>query len=271
MSQNPQLPLESYAVPDTIPTANILGVRVHSVSVPEMLKLMKDAIIQRKRLIVSYVNVHGMNLSYKNPRFRERLNAAEITFCDGVGLRVGAKLLGQALDHRNTPPDWIEDMARMCAENDFSIYLIGSKPGISEKAAEKLKETIPGLHIVGTYHGYFDKTSGSADNAEVIKKINDANPDLVVIGYGMPLQEFWLEESGDALTAPVLFPVGAALDYVAGETYRAPRWITDNGLEWLARLVVEPRRLWRRYVIGNPLFIFRVLRQRFTGFAHPGM
>jgi len=266
---HPELPLESYPVPETIPSVKILGVRVHSVPVTEMLMLMKNAITERKRLIISYVNVHGMNLSYVNPRFRERLNAAEITFCDGVGLRVGATLLGQSLEHRNTPPDWIEDMAKMCAENGFSVYLIGSKPGISEKAAAALQSKVPDLKIVGTYHGYFDKTAEGAENVEVIQKINDAKPDVVVVGYGMPLQEFWLEENGDKLSAPVLFPVGAALDYVAGETYRAPRWITDNGLEWLARLVIEPRRLWRRYVIGNPLFIFRVLRQRFTGYAHP--
>jgi N-acetylglucosaminyldiphosphoundecaprenol N-acetyl-beta-D-mannosaminyltransferase len=138
---------------------------------------------------------------------------------------------------------------------------------VADKAAANLKARFPDLRIVSTHHDYFDKTPGSAENEAVIEQINAVKPNILIVGFGMPLQERWLMENWDHIDANVALTGGAVFDYVSGELQRAPRWMTDNGLEWLGRLLIEPRRLWKRYLIGNPLFIWRVLKQR-LGLLH---
>jgi N-acetylglucosaminyldiphosphoundecaprenol N-acetyl-beta-D-mannosaminyltransferase len=158
--------------------------------------------------------------------------------------------------------DFAWDLAAYAETRDLSLFLLGARPGVAERAAAKLKQRFPDLHIAGTHHGYFDKALGSPQNEVVVDQINAANPDILIVGFGMPLQERWLMENWERLEASVALTGGAVFDYVSGELRRAPRWMTDHGLEWLGRLIIEPRRLWKRYLIGNPLFILRVLRQR---------
>jgi N-acetylglucosaminyldiphosphoundecaprenol N-acetyl-beta-D-mannosaminyltransferase len=133
---------------------------------------------------------------------------------------------------------------------------------VAEKAAAVLQAQVPTLRVVGTHHGYFEKSPGHPDNDAVVQAINAARPDMLIVAFGMPTQEQWLHENWARLEAGAALTVGAAFDYLAGEVQRGPRWMTDHGLEWLSRLVVEPRRLWRRYLLGNPLFLWRVVRQR---------
>jgi len=212
--------------------------------------------------LFNYANVHALNLSVCDPRFKRILQEADTVYCDGVGVRLGAWLSGQKLQHRNTPPDWLPLLAAACIEHDISLYLLGAKLGVAEQACANLTALAPGVRIVGVHHGYFDKQAGSKENAAVIRTINESGADILIVGFGMPGQEYWIEENRSQLNAKVFLPVGAMLDYLAGSVYRAPQWITDNGFEWLARLFVEPRRLWRRYVVGNPLFLWRVFIRR---------
>ena len=125
-----------------------------------------------------------------------------------------------------------------------------------------LKQQFTDLSIAGAQHGYFDKSPDSVENEAVLQAINATRPDILLVGLGMPLQERWLMENWDRIEAKVALPVGALFDYLAGEFPRAPRWMTDHGLEWLGRLIIEPRRLWRRYLLGNPRFLWQVLKQR---------
>ena len=121
-----------------------------------------------------------------------------------------------------------------------------------------MKERYPELEIAGVRHGYFDRS----ENEAVVEEINAAAPDILLVGLGMPLQERWLMENRQRLDVGVALTGGAVFDYVSGRVRRGPRLLTRGGLEWLARLLAEPRRLWRRYLVGNPLFLLRVLRQR---------
>jgi N-acetylglucosaminyldiphosphoundecaprenol N-acetyl-beta-D-mannosaminyltransferase len=123
------------------------------------------------------------------------------------------------------------------------------------------------LRIVGVFHGYFNKSAGGKENEKVIAQINRCHPDVLIVGFGMPLQEKWLAENLSKLEIKVAMPGGAVFDYMSGRIRRAPRWMTDHGLEWLGRLLIEPRRLWRRYLIGNPLFLLHVIWER-MGFFH---
>jgi N-acetylglucosaminyldiphosphoundecaprenol N-acetyl-beta-D-mannosaminyltransferase len=203
-----------------------------------------------------------LNLAYNDAGLRDLLNGAEVVFCDGYGVMLAARILGRRIPERITYADWMWRLAAFAASEGFSLFFLGAEPGIAQRAAERLEDLYPDLNIAGVHHGYFDHAPGSPENEAVVEKINAATPDILVLGFGMPLQERWLMRNWDRVDARVALTGGAVFDYVSGELRRGPRILTDNGFEWLARLLVEPGRLWRRYVVGNPLFLLRVLRQR---------
>jgi N-acetylglucosaminyldiphosphoundecaprenol N-acetyl-beta-D-mannosaminyltransferase len=251
-----------------IPAVSIFNVPIHTLTVDEVLALMVQTVQHRQRMVATYVNAHALNVAYTTPWFRDYLNQVAIVFCDGFGVKWGAKLLGYHIPERFTPPDWIDRLAHIARQHDYALFLLGSQPGVAAKTATLLEQRYPGLRIVGTHHGYFDKRLDSSENQAVVQAINAAKPDMLIVGLGTLVQEHWLKENWTTLTCHVALTVGAAFDYVSGEVARGPRWMTDHGLEWLSRLVVEPRRLWRRYVIGNPLFLWRILMQRVRGKTH---
>jgi N-acetylglucosaminyldiphosphoundecaprenol N-acetyl-beta-D-mannosaminyltransferase len=244
----------------------MLGVRIDRVTLPQLLAYIEQRIQQRQRTIITHANVHAMNMAYEQPWFRDFLNQSDLNFCDGVGVRWGARLLDVEIPARITYADWTWDLAAFAAQRGYRIFLLGSRPGVAWRAANCLRDQAPGLQITGVHHGYFDKTPGSPENESVIQYINAVKPDILLIGFGMPLQERWLRENWPHLHAHVALTGGAVFDYVSGEVRRGPRWMTDNGFEWLARLIIEPRRLWRRYLWGNPLFLWHVLCQRWRQF-----
>ena len=246
----------------SISSIKLMQVRIHTISLFELLNIVTNTILTGRKILAAYVNVHGMNLAYKLPWFQQFLNNADIIFCDGFGVKWGARLLGLNIPHRYTPPDWIPLLCQVCTQNDFSLFLLGAQPGVADKATIRLKNQFPDLHIAGTHHGYFEKNPDSPENKAVIQRINAAKPNILIVGFGMPLQERWLMENWDRIEANVALTGGAVFDYVSGELRRPPRWMTEHNLEWLGRLMIEPRRLWRRYLIGNPLFFWRVLKQR---------
>ena len=215
--------------------------------------------------LVLNANAHCLNLCYQDPALRDFLNRADLVFCDGVGVMLAARILGKRIPEKITYADWAWRLAAFAEAKGLSLYFLGARPGIADEAARRLRRRHPGLQIAGTRHGYFDHSAGSPENAAVVREINAAAPDILLVGFGMPLQERWLAENRARLNAGVALAGGAVFDYVSGGLRRGPRLLTANGLEWLARLLVEPRRLWRRYLVGNPLFLARVLRQRFRG------
>ena len=212
--------------------------------------------------LVLNANAHCLNLCYEDPKLRDFLNGAEVVFCDGAGVMLAARMLGRRIPQRITYADWIWQLADLAAAQGFSLYLLGARPGVAREAAMRLRERYPDLEIAGVRHGYFDHSAGSPENEAVVEEIKASAPDILLVGLGMPLQERWLMENIDRLDAGVALTGGAVFDYVSGRLRRGPRLLRENGFEWLARLLVEPRRLWRRYLIGNPLFLLRVLRQR---------
>ena len=242
----------------------ILGVGVDRVSADELRAEILRMVRGGEHALVLHVNVHGLNLGYRRPWLRDLFNSASIVFCDGYGVVLAGKILGHTGLQRFTFADEMWRLVEFAEANGLSLFFLGARPGVAEKASARLKEKAPGLKITGVHHGYFDRTPEGAENEAVLRKINAASPDILVVGFGMPLQELWLKENWDRLNARVAITLGAIFDYVSGELRRGPPLLTDNGFEWLARLLIEPRRLWRRYVVGNPLFLARVLKQRLT-------
>jgi N-acetylglucosaminyldiphosphoundecaprenol N-acetyl-beta-D-mannosaminyltransferase len=256
MKPNPNLP-----VPKNV---SIFGVCFDHLAKDELLDYIWQNACKHKKQVVANVNVHALNLAYEMPRFRSFLNNSGVVFCDGFGVLLGAALLGPPFEakYRSTCPDWIEELAQTCQDHQLSLFLLAGKPGIAHQAAQKLIQAVPGLRVE-SHHGYFNQKD-PRENAQVLSQINQFKPDILYVGMGMPVQEFWIEEHFAALDAQILLPLGACLDFYVGEVNRAPRWMTDHGLEWLGRLLIEPQRLWKRYILGNPLFIARVLLQKFN-------
>ena len=241
----------------------ILGVQVDALTVNELHARMLEIVRRQQHALVLNANVNALNLAQEHDWFHDLLNRAPIVFCDGAGVMLGARLLGHRIPERITFADWMWDLAEFAVANDLTFYFLGGRPGVAERAADEIRKRNPAVRILGVSHGYFDKTPDHQENLDVIADINRLRPNILVLGFGMPLQERWMLENWDRTEADIALAGGAVFDYLSGDLQRAPSWMTASGLEWLGRLMIEPRRLWRRYLLGNPLFLWRVLQQRF--------
>ncbi|MDW8395780.1 MAG: WecB/TagA/CpsF family glycosyltransferase [Anaerolineae bacterium] len=221
--------------------------------------LIHEAVRTRRTWRVLNVNARAVALARRNLAFRQVLQQADVVFCDGYGVLFAARALGYHLPERITYADWIYPFAEFSSSHGLSWFLLGARPGIADRAAQVLSQRYPGLRIVGTHHGYFDR-EGEANRA-VIAQINACQPDVTFVAFGMPHQELWIHRHAPELDTRVLLAAGACFDYVAGVVRRGPRWMTDHGLEWLARILIEPRRLFWRYLVDNTQFAWIVFKQ----------
>jgi len=243
----------------------ILGVGVNALTLDGILDRIQAAVSSPGHILISHANITGLNMAYEQPWLRGFYNRCDLVYCDGMGVQLAARWLGRRLPERFTLADWVWRLARLAAERQFSFYLLGNPPGVAEKAAQKLTMGCPGLKIAGTQHGFFDKTAGQVENEVVIQAINACQPSLLLVGFGMPLQERWLDENWPRLDVNVAITCGALFEYLAGDLPRGPQWMTQNYLEWLARLAISPRRYAGRYVRDIPLFMWRLMKQRIYG------
>jgi N-acetylglucosaminyldiphosphoundecaprenol N-acetyl-beta-D-mannosaminyltransferase len=242
-----------------LPVSVTIGVLpVHPVRLDELLRWLQDRMSSHERVTVFYANVHAANLARRDAGFAAAYASADAVFCDGQGLRMGAALLGRPLPERFTPPDWIDRLLTLLPVRSGGLFLLGGRPGSVDMALGALRARHPGLCAAG-HHGYF--LGSDSEEQAVVDAVREFAPSLLLVGMGMPLQERWVADRRDQLAAGVVMTVGALIDHLAGTASRGPRWLTDNGLEWLCRLWFEPRRLWRRYLLGNPAFLVATARQ----------
>lgn len=243
---------------------NVLGVQIDQIRLADILAAISQAVMTRQRTLITHVNVTGLCIAYEQEWYRQFLNQADLIYCDGMGVQMGARLLGHNLPERFTLADWIWPLAEMAVRDRLSLYLLGNPPGVAERSVERMRERFPELIIAGTQHGFFVKTAGSPENEAVVRQINSARPDILLVGLGMPMQEKWLKENWEHLNAWVGITCGALFEYISGDLKRGPAWMTQYYLEWLARILISPRRYAVRYLRDNPLFLYRVLRQRLS-------
>ena len=241
---------------------NLLGVEIDALSLDQMLGIIRQAGLRGDRKMIMHANLMAVNMAYENRWYRNILNSADLLFCDGMGLQLGARFLGDDIPERFTLADWMWKLAPLASENNISIFLLGNPPGIAQKAAGKLREAYPDLKIAGIRHGYFEKSKGHVENTEVVEEINASRANILMIGFGMPLQEKWLYENWAQLNVNIAITCGALFEYLSGDLKRGPDWMTQNYMEWLARIIISPGRYIRRYLLDLPKFAYRILMQK---------
>ena len=248
------LPVEDKIMRDL---TNILGIRVDRLDTKGVLKHIDDFIAGGRKCQVSYVNAHCFNYTFSDKEYRNILLASDLVYADGMAVVWSSYLYRneKPLSERVNLGDFLYSLCNLCVEKEYSLFLLGGREGIAGKAAERLIREYPKLKIAGKHHGFF----GINNEQEVIEQINNSGANILLVGMGVPKQEKWIARNKNILQPSVLWGVGALFDYYSGYIKRAPLWMRKAGLEWLFRLFVEPGRLWKRYVIGNLLFSFRIL------------
>jgi len=237
----------------------VLGVRIDALRVEQAVRTIETWIAGKERgRLVSLTNIHGVIECQRDPKFGEVLEATSLSLPDGMPLVWVARLRGIKLRRRIPGPDLMWEFCRATHEKGYSHFFYGGAEGVPERLAEVLTREFPGLRVAGAYSPPFRPLTPEEDR-QVVERINRAAPDVLWVGLGCPKQEYWMYQHRNRLNVPVILAVGQAFDVHAGRTRRAPAWMGDHGLEWLFRLWQEPRRLWRRYLIYNTEFMFRIL------------
>ena len=246
--------------PQPIPPVDILGVEVSVLTMDLATEEMGRWIDAREQHYVCITGVHGVMESQSDPELKAIHNASGLTTPDGMPMVWCGHRAGAAHMERVYGPDLMLEMCARAAQHGWRMYFYGGAEGIPEQLAERLTARFPGLVVAGTHSPPFRVLEGDEIDAEVAM-INATEPDIVWVGLSTPKQERWMASRIGQVTAPVLVGVGAAFDMHAGNLRQAPAWMQRSGLEWLFRLVMEPRRLWKRYLSNNPRFVYRILRR----------
>lgn len=243
-----------------IDTANILGVGVSAINMQMALDRIHWWIQNDEKHYICLTGVHGVIESYWRETLRAVHNSAGLVAPDGMPLVWLSRLMGFRNVERVYGPDLLLKVCEQSLIYNYRHYFYGGAAGIPEKLVDRLVTRFPGLTVVGVHSPPFRPLSVEEDRA-VVEQINEAHPDIVWIGISTPKQEQWMAQHVNRLNASVLMGVGAAFDFHAGVKKQAPRWMMRAGLEWFFRLLSEPRRLGKRYLINNPLFIALVTLQ----------
>ncbi|MBW4608381.1 MAG: WecB/TagA/CpsF family glycosyltransferase [Hassallia sp. WJT32-NPBG1] len=243
-----------------------LGVQVNALSIPELNFLIAESIEQNQKWIIANHNLHSLYLYHHDPKMQAFYAKADYIHIDSMPLVFIGKLLGFPLkrEQRVTYADWVWPLMAEAASKSWRVFYLGSKPGVAEQGASILRQRFPGLQIACA-HGYIDMCQDSKDNLATLAAINAYKPDVLMVGMSMPRQEHWILDNLEHIHTNAILPSGACIDYVAGVVATPPRWMGRFGLEWLYRLLSEPKRLWRRYLL-EPWFLARLFLQEISSF-----
>ena len=245
---------------------NVLGVKVSAIDIPTGLDIINSWVQAGEQNYVTITGVHGVMESQRNPSIRQIHNRAGLVTPDGMPLVWVSHLRGFKQVKRVYGPDLMLALCGVSATHGYRHFFYGGGDGVGDLLAERLHALYPNLQVVGTYSPPFRPLTADEDQA-IVDQINQAKPDIVWVGLSTPKQELWMSSHLGRLNAPVMIGVGAAFDFHAGLKRQAPPWMQQRGLEWLFRLVTEPRRLWKRYFLNNPSFIALIIMQE-LGLRH---
>ena len=239
----------------------ILGTKINIVQISDVISLMKRWIDEKT--VGNYIVIFNANdviSSRKDANVKEAVNNSSLSVPDGISVVMLAKLYGYNLKRRVYGPDLMSEFLKVSEAKEYSHFFYGSTNNTLNKLTLNLRKKFPRLRIAGFYSPPFRELD-KQENEQIVDKINESRPDILWVGLGCPKQQLWMYEHKDKLKVPVMIGVGAAFDFLAGTKPQAPCWIRDNGFEWLFRLITEPKRLWKRYLIGNSIFLWLFLKE----------
>ncbi len=253
-------PRERRAIQDP-PGVNVLGVRFHCLTLETSLDRIHDIIQEGMPHHIVLANAYTVALCHRSPTLKDLLNRANLVLADGMSIVWGARWIGVSLPERVAGPDLMEALCAISERRNYRIFLMGSYSENLDALQRTLLLRWPGLTIVGYYSPPMCERFEESETQLIVDRLRETKPDILFTGISAPKQEIWIAENLGRLQVPVAMGVGAAFDFLSGRIPRAPLWMQKIGLEWLYRLWREPRRLWRRYVLGNLIFLSLLLKE----------
>lgn len=236
----------------------IMGLRFWDTRLEAAARFLVHAAVSEQRLQVYFVNAHCVNVAARDPGYAQLLRNAPFLFADGAGMALAARLAGAALHNNVNGTDLFPRICAAAAAASIPLAFLGSRPGVARQCATVMERAHPGLRIVWVADGYLP----SAAEDQMLAELNTSGARLLFVAKGVPAQEHWIAEHAGRIAAPVILGVGALFDFYSGTVPRAPPMLRRLRMEWAYRLAQEPRRLFRRYVLGNPEFVARALLWR---------
>lgn len=234
--------------------------KVHPLYKSEFLDIIETNLREGIQIVQNGVNASSIIELINNKELSQAYNNSNLINIDGMSVVWALRFLGYYVPERVACPDLAEDILRMAEKNNFGVFLLGTTEKSIRLCVKEIIETYPDLKLLGHHNGYFNND----EEHLVIKMINNANPDILFIGMPSPKKEFFVEKYRGHLSARYFLGVGGYFDIISGITRRAPNWIQSIGMEWFYRLLQEPKRMWRRYLIGNSRFIWLVIQEKYN-------
>jgi N-acetylglucosaminyldiphosphoundecaprenol N-acetyl-beta-D-mannosaminyltransferase len=240
----------------------LFGIAFSNITFEEVRRFVSERVRDRKPGFAVTPNVDHICLRQRNPEFRAAYDNASLVLADGMPILWASRIMGKPLCEKLSGSDLVPLLCEYAADHGYSVFLFGGRDDVPGQAADALLKRHPGLKVAGTYSPPMLFERDPELDAAAVRRIREAKPDICFVALGSPRQEIWLDRHFEEAGVPMMFGIGASLDFVAGRVRRAPRWMQRSGLEWAWRVAIEPRRLWRRYLVEDLLF-FKLLWQEF--------
>lgn len=244
---------------------SLFGMQMCDDSIAEVADTLVTRAVERARFKGYFVNAHCVNVAARDVAYREILQRAPYVFADGVGMAIAGRMLKRPLINNVNGTDLMPALCRRAARRGVPMALLGSRPGTASACAYRLQAIYPGLDICWVGHGFLSENK----EAKLLPGLNASGARILLVAKGVPRQEKWIDRYAPDLDIPVILGVGALFDFYSGRTRRAPLLVRRMRMEWIFRMLLEPRRLAGRYLKGNPLFVARVIRARASGIPFP--
>ncbi len=245
----------------TTDTCDVFGLRFWDADLDHVARFLVQQAQRNERFEGFFVNAHCVNVAANDAAYAQLLSNAPFLFADGVGMAIAARMHGVKLSHNVNGTDLFPRLCAAAAAADLPIALLGARPGIAAACQQRMQAAVPGLRVAWSGHGYLT----AREEALHIEQLNASGAKILLVAKGVPQQERWIAQHRTHVTVPVMLGVGALFDFHSGATARAPRVMRQLRSEWLFRLLSEPRRLSRRYLLGNPAFLARTVSWRASG------
>ena len=236
----------------------LFGIRIINTTISRVVDDCEHILTSGVQTSIGFVNADCMNKCFSDARYHQTLRAMDRVYPDGIGVRLASQMFGTGVEDNINGTDLFPKLCKRLAGTSQGIFLLGARQGVAEAVAENVSGRYPGLVISGCQHGYFTE----AEEDDVIERINRSGATVLLVALGAPQQELWLARNRARLDAKILMAVGGLFDFYSGRISRAPIWMREVGLEWSWRLLQEPGRMWRRYLVGNPRFLYCVWKQK---------